>query len=67
MHAPPRGRDVWGGWGAMFALPVVKGHLYMPVHVVEVALTESARANFFQSSPDQAVAWRTALPWRSRP
>eukprot|EP00959_Pyramimonas_sp_CCMP1952_P245519 5131577-Pyramimonas_sp.AAC.1 len=51
----------------MFALPVVEGRLYMPVHVVEEALAESARACYFQSSPEQALAWRTATPWWSRP
>eukprot|EP00959_Pyramimonas_sp_CCMP1952_P435051 9109822-Pyramimonas_sp.AAC.1 len=39
----------------------------MPVHVVEEALTDSARANYFESSPQQAVAWRTAAPWWARP
>eukprot|EP00959_Pyramimonas_sp_CCMP1952_P211435 4425002-Pyramimonas_sp.AAC.1 len=51
----------------MFALPVAKGRLCMPVRVVEEALAEPARASYFQSSPEQAVAWRTATPWWSRP
>eukprot|EP00959_Pyramimonas_sp_CCMP1952_P021269 448651-Pyramimonas_sp.AAC.1 len=43
----------------MYALPVVKGRPYMPVHVVEEALTDSARASYFQSSPEQAAAWHS--------
>eukprot|EP00959_Pyramimonas_sp_CCMP1952_P097650 2041112-Pyramimonas_sp.AAC.1 len=39
----------------------------MPVHIVEGALTGSARANYLQSFLQQAVAWRTAAPWGSRP
>eukprot|EP00959_Pyramimonas_sp_CCMP1952_P076414 1596508-Pyramimonas_sp.AAC.1 len=67
MHTPPRGQAAGVGWGIMFALLVVKGRLYMPVRVVEEALAESAIASYFQSSPEQAVAWRTAIPRRSRP
>eukprot|EP00959_Pyramimonas_sp_CCMP1952_P105414 2203746-Pyramimonas_sp.AAC.1 len=51
----------------MFALLVVKGRLYMPVHVVEEALAESAGAGYFQSSPEQAAAWRAAIPRRFAP
>eukprot|EP00959_Pyramimonas_sp_CCMP1952_P359626 7530362-Pyramimonas_sp.AAC.1 len=67
MHSPPRGQDVGDAWGTMFALPVVKGHLRKPVRVVEEALTESARANYFQSFPEQARAWRMALIRYTRP
>eukprot|EP00959_Pyramimonas_sp_CCMP1952_P124737 2608100-Pyramimonas_sp.AAC.1 len=46
----------------MFALPVVKGLSHTPVHVVEEALTPSARANYFETSPQQAAHWRQEQP-----
>eukprot|EP00959_Pyramimonas_sp_CCMP1952_P002602 53592-Pyramimonas_sp.AAC.1 len=61
MHSPPRGQAVGDGWGTMFALPFVKGKFRRPVHVVEEALAEAARAKCFRSFPDQARARRLAL------
>eukprot|EP00959_Pyramimonas_sp_CCMP1952_P209931 4392447-Pyramimonas_sp.AAC.1 len=67
MRLPPRGQAVGDGWGAMFALLVVKDKFHKPARVVEEALTESARAKYFQSFPDQARAWRLALTKSTRP
>eukprot|EP00959_Pyramimonas_sp_CCMP1952_P416004 8715904-Pyramimonas_sp.AAC.1 len=51
----------------MYALPVAEGRRCLPAHVVEEALTDSARANYFESSLRQAVAWRKAAPCWTRP
>eukprot|EP00959_Pyramimonas_sp_CCMP1952_P355688 7449494-Pyramimonas_sp.AAC.1 len=49
----------------MFALPVVKGLYHVPVHVVEEALTATARTAYLETSPQQAVRWRKRQrPWR---
>eukprot|EP00959_Pyramimonas_sp_CCMP1952_P172395 3602228-Pyramimonas_sp.AAC.1 len=49
----------------MFALPVVIGLCHAPVHVVEEALTATARATYFETSPQQAVLWRKRQrPWK---
>eukprot|EP00959_Pyramimonas_sp_CCMP1952_P235347 4917819-Pyramimonas_sp.AAC.1 len=47
-RTPPRGAATGDGWGTMFALPVVKGLSHTPVHVVEEALTTTARTNYFE-------------------
>eukprot|EP00959_Pyramimonas_sp_CCMP1952_P211643 4429129-Pyramimonas_sp.AAC.1 len=61
-RTPPCGKATGDGWGAIYVLPVAKGRPYLPVHIVEEALTDSAMANYFESSPQQAVAWRNAAP-----
>eukprot|EP00959_Pyramimonas_sp_CCMP1952_P259704 5430044-Pyramimonas_sp.AAC.1 len=62
-HAPPRGEATGDGWGTIYALHVAKGRPYLPAHVVEGGLTDSASANYFRSFPQQAAAGRKAAPW----
>eukprot|EP00959_Pyramimonas_sp_CCMP1952_P353051 7396494-Pyramimonas_sp.AAC.1 len=51
----------------MFALPVVKGLYHVPAHVVEEALTATARTAYLETSPPRAVRWRKRQPPWKRP